>query len=94
MLVKVTNPNAFTGGQAVQRTPVVTQNDLNQAITTVQTKATNAAIQDIQNKEQANEHIVGQPQCSSTASSDHKAGDQVANFHVTVETTCSATVST
>ena len=92
--VTVKNDAAFTGGQDAQIYTFVQQSDIDGASTSLKNSTQQSAIDDIHQQLQPNEHLVGDPQCSSNVSSDHKAGDRVSQVTVTVTTTCKATAST
>ncbi len=90
----ITNDQPFTGGTDATTTTVVQQRDIDDAAASLKTSTQQSASTDIQNQLNPDEHLVGNPQCSSNVSSDHNAGDQAPNVTVTVQTTCTATAST
>ena len=92
--VNVTNDAPFTGGQDGQTYTYVQQNDIDEAATSLINSTQQRAIDDIHQQLQPNEHLVGDPQCTSNVSPDHKVGDRVSQVTVTVTTTCKATAST
>jgi hypothetical protein len=91
---QVRNNNAFTGGQDAQSYTFVQKNDIDGASASLQNATQQSAIHNIQQQIQSNEHLVGDPQCTSNVSSDHSTGDRVSQVTVTVTTTCKATAST
>jgi hypothetical protein len=90
----VRNEKAFTGGQDAQPYTFVQKSDIDGASTSLQHSTQQSAINDIHQQLQPNEHLVGDPQCTSNVSSDHNTGDRVSQVTVTVITTCKATAST
>ena len=89
----VKNDVAFTGGQDAQTFTFVQQSDIDGSATSLKNSTQQSAIDDI-HQNQPNEHLVGDPQCTSDISSDHIAGDRVSQATVTLTTTCKATAST
>ncbi len=92
--VTVTNNDAFTDGQDAQNYTFVQQSDIDGVSTSLKNSTQQSAIDDIHQQLQPNEHLVGDPQCTSNVSSDHNTGDRVSQVTVTVTTTCIATAST
>ena len=92
--VYVKNDAAFIGGQDVQIFTSVQQSDIDGSATSLKNSTQQSAINDIEQQLQPNEHLVGDPQCTSAIASDHNAGDKVNQVTVTVITTCKATAST
>jgi baseplate J-like protein len=92
--VTVKNDAPFTGGQDAQTYTFVQQSDIDGAATSLTNSTQQSAIDDIHQHLHPNEHLVGDPQCTSDTSSDHNAGDRVSQVTVTVTTTCKATAST
>jgi serine/threonine protein kinase len=90
----VNNTQAFTGGQDVQNYTAVQQRDIDNASSQLTTSTTQNATADLRAQANANEHLAGQPQCTSTTSANHAAGDQATTVIVTVQTTCTGTLST
>ncbi len=90
----VENTAAFTGGQDAQPYTFVQQSDIDVSATSLKNSTRQSAINDIHQQLQPNEHLVGDPQCTSHISSDHNALDRVNQVTVTVKTTCKATAST
>jgi hypothetical protein len=91
---EVRNDTAFTGGQDVQIFTFVQQSDIDGSATSLKNSTQQSAINDIQQQLQPNEHLVGDPRCTSDIASDHNAGDKVNQVTVTVTTTCKETAST
>jgi hypothetical protein len=90
----IDNSTAFTGGTDPQTYTVVQQSDIDGAATPLKQSTQQSAIDNINQQLQPNEHLVGNPQCTSTVSSDPNAGDRASQVTVTVTTTCKATAST
>ncbi len=93
-VISIKNDEAFTGGQDVQTYTFVQQSDIDGSATSLKNTTQQSAIDDIHQQLQPNEHLVGDPQCTSNVSSDHNTGDRVSQVTVTVTTTCKATAST
>jgi hypothetical protein len=90
----IDNSTPFTGGTDPQTYTVVQQSDIDGAAAPLKKSTQQSAIDDIHQQLQPNEHLVGKPQCTSTVSSDHDAGERARQVTVTVTTTCKATAST
>jgi serine/threonine protein kinase len=88
------NNQAFTGGQDTQSYTAVQQSDIDNAASQLTPSTTQAATDDLHAQANSNEQLVETPQCTSTKSSDHAAGDQASTVTVTVQTTCTGTLST
>jgi hypothetical protein len=88
------NTQAFTGGQDAQSYTAVQQSDIDKASSQLRASTAQAATDDLRAKANPNEQLVGTPQCTPTTSSDHVAGDQASTVTVTVQTTCTGTLST
>jgi hypothetical protein len=88
------NNGGFSGGTYPQAYTYVQQSDIDNAASTLTSSTTEEALAGIQSQLQSNEHIVGNPQCTSTTSADQKAGDRASSVTVEVTTNCVATVST
>ncbi len=88
------NNQAFTGGQDAQSYTAVQQSDIDNASSQLTASTTQAAIEDLHAQANPNEHLVGTPQCTSTTTPDHAAGEQASIVKVTVQTTCRGTLST
>ena len=87
--VKVTNPNPITGGTDATTNQVIQQSDLDR----VQLALTAKVSQDIDAalKAQAEGlHYLSDGQPTLKVTSDHKVGDQVATFNMTIAATLSA----
>ncbi len=82
----------FTGGQNAGTSTVVKQSDIDGAANTLIAANTPNVQQVLQSKIQANEQLIGTPQCKPNVTSDHKVGDQAANVTVTVTFTCTGEV--
>ena len=91
---EVSNEKAFTGGKDAFTYTEVQQGDIDGTATSLTNSTQQSAIDDIHQQLQPNEHLVGDPQCTSDTSSDHNAGDRVSQVTITVTTTCKATAST
>ena len=89
----ITNDQPFAGGKNAQTSTVVQQSDIDHAATSLEASTTQSAETNIQQQLQANERLVGSPQCTSNVTHDHNVGDKVSQVTVTVTTTCTATVS-
>ncbi len=87
----INNPAAFTGGQGPQTITTVQQTDIDGAATTLETNPPNAQ-HVLQGQVHTNEQMIGTPQCTPNATSDHKAGDQATSVTVTVSFTCTGEV--
>lgn len=90
----ITNDQPFSGGQNAQTYAVVQQSDIDGAAGTLTTLTTQTAETNIQQQLHGNEHLVGNPQCTSNVTADHNPGDRVSQVTVTGTTTCTATAST
>src|SRR6266699_2507767 len=93
-VISIKNDEAFTVGQDVQTYTFVQQSDIDGSATSLKNTTQQSAIDDIHQQLQPNEHLVGDPQCTSNVSSDHNTGDRVSQVTVTVTTTSKATAST
>jgi hypothetical protein len=92
--VDIYNSTPFTGGTDAQSYTTVQQSDIDTAANSLEPSTTQSAITDIKNQLQSNEHLVSDPQCHNTVTSDPPVDDQASTVHVTVETTCTALAST
>jgi predicted nucleic acid-binding Zn ribbon protein len=88
------NATAFTGGTDPQTYSVVQQSDIDTAANALQASTGQSAMADLNSQLQPNEHLIGNPQCTYTITSDHAAGDQATTVTVTVMATCTVTAST
>jgi hypothetical protein len=86
--------SGFSGGTDPQQYTIVQQSDIDTAAAPLNASTQQSAVADINSQLRSNEHLVGNPQCTSNASSDHNAGDRANQVTVTVITTCTATAST
>lgn len=91
---KVYNNEAFTGGQDPQPYTFVQQSDIDGIATSLEGSTQQAARNDIHQQLMPNEHLVGDPKCTSNVFSDHNANDIANQVTVTVTTICTATAST
>jgi len=85
------NLSAFGGGQDAQTITVVKQGDIDGAANTLEANPPKAQ-QVLQAQVQANERLIGTPQCTPNASSDHKAGDKATSVTVTASFNCTGEV--
>jgi len=90
----IDNSTPFTGGTDPQTYTTVQQSDIDTAANSLEATTQQSAVADIKSQLHSNEHLVGDPQCSFTVTSDYAAGDQANTVTVTVQTTCGATAST
>jgi hypothetical protein len=93
-IVEIINNFPFTGGTDPQTSTVVQQSDIDTAANSLTASTRQNAVADLNSQLQSNEHLVGDPQCTSNTTSDHSAGDQATTVTVTVQTSCTATAST
>ncbi len=93
--ILITSATNFTGGTDPQSYVAVAQGDIDAASNQAQTAATNAAVQDLQNQLQVNEHFVDNPQCTATETTpDHQVGDRAQTVNVTMAVSCTVIAST
>jgi hypothetical protein len=92
--VEIINNFPFTGGQDPQTHAIVQQSDIDTAANSLTASTRQNAVAGLNSQLQSNEHLVGDPQCTSNSTSDHAAGDQASTVTVTVKTSCTATAST
>jgi len=92
--ITITNYAAFTGGQDAQTYTFVQKSDIDRTTTSLENSTQQSAIDDIYQQLQPNEHLVGNPQCTSNVSPDSNNPDRVVKESVTVTTMCKATAST
>jgi hypothetical protein len=90
--VSVQNTAPFTGGQNPQTFTVVQQSDIDGAARPLENTLMPEAQRSLQGQVNPSEQPVSPPQCASTVTSDHKAGDRAANVTVTVKVSCSGEV--
>jgi len=87
--VKVTNPQPVTGGTDASSNQVIQQSDLDRVQLALTAKVTQDLAAALQAQAEGLNYLVdGQPALKVTA--DHKVGDQVATFNMTITATLSA----
>lgn len=82
----------FTGGQDAYNGPMVQQNDIDTAASSLISAHQPDPQQVLQPKIRANERLAGTPQCAPQVRANHQAGDQAAQVKVTVSFTCTGEV--
>lgn len=88
----VFNNPPFSNGKDAQTYTVVQQSDINNAANALINANTPDAQQVLQSQIQANERMVGTPQCTSHVTSNHAAGDKATSVTVGVNFTCTGEV--
>jgi serine/threonine protein kinase len=86
------NSSAFTGGSDSQTYTAVQQSDIDGAVQSLEQAHSPNVQQVLQNQMQANEQIIGTPQCKPNVQSDRAAGDQATSVTVSVSFTCTGEV--
>jgi hypothetical protein len=86
---RVSPYDTFSGGQDAYNGPVVQQSDIEGAIKSITQPNPQQVLQP---QIKLTESLVGTPQCTSSASSDHHAGDHVSQVTVSVLFTCTGEV--
>jgi hypothetical protein len=86
--VLVKNTSAFTGGQLARSYPMVTQEDINTATTTLKTSITQSVQAALQAELKANETLIAPFPCTPTISSDHTAGQEATQVTIIMQETC------
>ncbi len=75
----------------MQSYPVLQQSDIDGAAHDLESSNNPDPQQTLQGQLKANERMIGTPSCKPNVSSDHQAGDKVANVTVSVKFTCTGT---
>ncbi len=88
------NSGGFSGGTDAQTYTAVSQYDVDKTAAPLKQSTQQYAISDIQQQVQSNEHLEGDPQCTSTVTSDPAVGAKAAQVTVTVSSTCTQQAST
>lgn len=91
-IVQVQNDSPFTGGQDPQTYSVVQQSDIDGAAQALEQANTPNVQQVLQPQVQADEQLIGTPQCKLKVTSDHVAGGRATSVTVTVSFTCTGEV--
>lgn len=88
------NSGGFSGGTDAQTYTAVSQYDVDKTAAPLKQSTQQYAISDIQQQVQSNEHLEGDPQCTSTVTSDPAVGAKATQVTVTVSSTCTQQAST
>jgi hypothetical protein len=78
----------FSGGQNARHYPMVTQSDLDHAISTLQASMTHSINTTFQAQLQPGEAVTP-PTCQMKTITDHKVGEEATQVHITLTATCS-----
>ncbi len=89
---EIENDAAFSGGKDAQTFTVVQQSDITGATNALATSNAPNPQPVLQGQIQPGDQVIGTPQCSPHAASDHQAGDQATSVTVTVSFTCTSEV--
>ncbi|MBV9705787.1 MAG: hypothetical protein JO125_00065 [Chloroflexi bacterium] len=87
--VSATN-SAFSGGQDARMFPMVTQQDLDQAVSTLKAALASSVQAAVQAQVHPGEHVISPVPCTPTITPDHRAGEEAAQVTVTVSESCTA----
>jgi hypothetical protein len=79
---------AFTGGQNARSFQMVTQQDINGAIATIQTSLNQSVQAALQAQVHSDETLVTPPTCTPTITSNHKAREEAQQVTVTIDQVC------
>jgi serine/threonine protein kinase len=90
--IYVKNIDAFTGGQDPQSYTFVQQSDIDGAVAALKPALVGSARTAFASLKSSGEESVGDPQCTSQANSDHRAGERASSVTVTVTASCSGLV--
>ncbi|MBV9690081.1 MAG: baseplate J/gp47 family protein [Ktedonobacteraceae bacterium] len=88
--VFVQNSAAFTGGQDARTFPMVTQQDLDQAATTLKAALASSVQAAVQAQVHPGEHVISPLPCTPMVTPDHRAGAEASQVTVTVSESCTA----
>jgi len=83
---------AFTGGQDARNFQMVTEQDINGAITTIKTSLNQSVQAALQAQVYPDETLITPIPCTPTITSDHKAGEEAQRVTVTINQTCTGIV--
>src|SRR6266566_4946515 len=82
----------FRGGQDARSYQMVTQQNINSALSSIQASLDQSVQAALSQQVQPNETLVIPVPCSSTVTPDHKAGEEASHVRVTVSETCTGEV--
>ncbi|HLZ59473.1 MAG TPA: hypothetical protein VKR06_21210, partial [Ktedonosporobacter sp.] len=80
---------AFTGGQSAREYQMITQADIDQAVTSIKTSLTQSVQAAYQAQVKADETLITPVSCQPKTTTDKKAGDEGSEVTVTVDESCS-----
>ncbi|MBV9706280.1 MAG: hypothetical protein JO125_02590, partial [Chloroflexi bacterium] len=87
--VSATN-TAFTGGQNARTFSMVTQQDLDQAATTLKAALASSVQAAVEAQVHPGEHVISPLPCTPVVTPDHQAGEEATQVAVTVSESCTA----
>lgn len=82
----------FRGGQNARSYQMVTQQNINSAVTGIKASLAQSVQAALSQQVQPNETLVTPVPCTSTVTSDHKAGEEASHAQVTVSENCTGEV--
>ncbi|MBV9690992.1 MAG: hypothetical protein JO202_14940 [Ktedonobacteraceae bacterium] len=88
--VFVQNSAAFTGGQDARTFPMVTQQDIDQAVRTLTTSLMSSVQAAVQAQVRPGEHVISPLPCTPVVTPDQRAGAEATEVTVTVSERCTA----
>ena len=88
--VFVQNSAAFSGGQDARMFPIVTQQDIDHATTTLKAALASSVQAALQAQVHPGEHVISPLPCTPVVTPDHRAGAEASQVTVTVSESCTA----
>jgi hypothetical protein len=85
---------AFTGGQDARTYQTVTQQDINEVVTSVKTSLEQSVQAALQTQVQQSETLITPLDCTQKVTPDHQPGEEATQVSVAIDETCTGTVYT